>query len=84
MQNIKLRTHIGPDGILNLRIPVGLPEKVVEVIVIVQDIPILPPPATPEALGWPPGFFEETFGSFRDTPLAREPQGEYEQRDELR
>ena len=39
-------------------------------------------PATKD-LGWPPGFFEETYGSFSDQPLVREPQGEYEVREEL-
>jgi len=36
-----------------------------------------------EVAGWPPGFFRETFGAFRDEPLVREPQGTYEVRDEL-
>jgi len=34
--------------------------------------------------GWPQRFFEDTAGSFADTPLSREPQGEYEVRDELK
>lgn len=33
---------------------------------------------------WPPDFFEQTFGSFRDAPLVREPQGEYEIRNEIK
>lgn len=33
--------------------------------------------------GWPLHFFEQTFGSLRDLPLAREPQGEYEAREDL-
>ena len=46
--------------------------------------PVTAKPATkPEDLGWPPGFFEKTFGSFRDEPLERPEQGEYEQREEL-
>ncbi len=38
---------------------------------------------TPEELGWPPGYFEETYGSFRDEPLERGPQGEYPVRNKL-
>jgi hypothetical protein len=38
--------------------------------------------ASPEELGWPPNFFAKTFGSLRDTNLVREPEGEYEIRDE--
>jgi prevent-host-death family protein len=37
----------------------------------------------PENLGWPPGFFERTFGCLKTEPLVREPQGEYETREEL-
>lgn len=40
-------------------------------------------PATPEELGWPPGFFEETYGSLRDEPLERLPQGEFDERDAI-
>jgi hypothetical protein len=36
-----------------------------------------------EALGWPPGYFEQTYGAFRDEPLERGPQGEYPVREEL-
>lgn len=32
---------------------------------------------------WPPGFFAETYGILRDEPLVREPQGEYEVREDL-
>lgn len=37
----------------------------------------------PEDLGWPPGYFEQTFGILRDDPIERGPQGEYETREEL-
>ena len=38
---------------------------------------------TPEELGWPPGFFEETAGMWQGEPLVRGEQGEYETREEL-
>ncbi|MBE9058858.1 DUF2281 domain-containing protein [Sphaerospermopsis sp. LEGE 08334] len=38
---------------------------------------------TPEELGWPPGFFEETAGCLADDPIQRYPQGEYEEREQL-
>jgi hypothetical protein len=37
-------------------------------------------PKTPEELGWPPGFFEQTAGCLQDDPLVRYPQDEYENR----
>ncbi|WP_414543858.1 MULTISPECIES: ribbon-helix-helix domain-containing protein [Nostocaceae] len=38
---------------------------------------------TPDELGWPPGFFEQTAGCLQDDPLVRYPQGEYEVREPL-
>src|SRR5713101_2681161 len=81
MESIKLRTHVGTDGMLTLRIPVGLSETDVEVVVVIQGIPPQKTPPSPEELGWPPGYFEQTYGSFRDKPLVRGEQGEFEVRD---
>lgn len=84
MQSIKLRSHVGSDGILHLDIPVGVHDAELEVTVTVQ--PIAPPEAkTPEELGYPPDFFERTAGSFQDEPLVRYPQGKLQERnwDEL-
>ncbi len=33
---------------------------------------------------WPPHFFERTAGSFAETPLVREDQGAFEERDEIK
>ncbi len=38
MESIKVRQHVGPDGILRLDIPVGLTEREVEVMVIYQPV----------------------------------------------
>ena len=83
MQSIQLQSHVGPDGILKLHIPVGMADVDLEVLVVVQPLESAPVATESEALGWPPGFFERTFGSFRDEPLAREPHDELEVRDEL-
>lgn len=37
----------------------------------------------PQALGWPAGYFESTFGALADDPLARPPQGTGEAREPL-
>lgn len=47
------------------------------------DTKVQPPQKSPEELGWPPGFFEETAGCLADDPIQRYPQGEYEQREQL-
>ena len=81
MQTITILSHTDANGALTLHLDTNLSDANVEVTVIVQ-------PSHAEALSigtddWPPGFFEETFGAFRDTPLVREDQGTYEIRDEL-
>lgn len=38
MESIKVRQHVGRDGILRLDIPVGLTEREVEVMVIYQPV----------------------------------------------
>ena len=40
-------------------------------------------PKTSTDLGWPPDYFEQTFGSLRDVDLERQPQGEYEIREQI-
>ncbi|MBV9269383.1 MAG: hypothetical protein JO061_24655 [Acidobacteriaceae bacterium] len=62
------------DGILYLRVPTGLPETDVEVVVVVQ-------PVQASANGWPEDFFQETYGAFADQPLERGNQGEFEARE---
>ncbi len=32
---------------------------------------------------WPEGFFEQTYGSFKDEPLERLPQGDADKLDDL-
>ena len=77
METITLHSRVGADGLLKLQVPVKLTNIDLEVVVIVQ-------PAAPvdQVSGWPTGFFEQTYGSFRDHPLVREPQVDYEIRDE--
>ena len=76
MQTIRVLEKTGKDGYLHLDIPLGSPESEFEVVVVVQ--PTMPPtPAgTPEKLGWPPGYFEETHGSIMDETFSRPSQGE--------
>jgi hypothetical protein len=74
MKSIKLRTHIGEDGLLKVELPTELTDIDIELIMVYQPVVVQ---------GWPEGFLERTYGSFADDPLERPPQGEYEERDEL-
>jgi hypothetical protein len=77
MHSIKLQTHVGHDGLLQFKLPVGMSNQDLEVIVIYQPINQTPKRA------WSPQFFERTFGAWQGEPLVREPQGELPERDSL-
>lgn len=76
MQSIKLRSHVGKDGVLHLDIPVEMTDTEIEVTVTIQKV-------TPQQRSWTPGFFEEVIGGWVGEPLQRSEQGEYEIREEL-
>jgi hypothetical protein len=83
MHSIKLKKRIGADGILHLDIPVGITDKEVEIMVIYQPIETPMQQQTPEELGWPPGFFEQTYGSCQDDPIVIDYEGDFEKRVEI-
>ena len=73
MQTIRVVGKIGKDGMRSLHIPLDHPETEYEVLVVVQPRTTA---TTPEERGWPPGYFEKTFGSIGDETFVRPPQGE--------
>ena len=77
MVTIAAKGRVGRDGTLDLRVTTGLPETDVEVLLVLEPTPSSKP-------GWPEGFFERTFGSLRDNPIACEPPPQFEVRQELR
>lgn len=79
MQTVRTLGKAGDDGVLHLDIPVGAPNAEFEVVVI-QPKAGEAAPRTPEGLGWPPHFFEETAGSIQDETFRRHDQGEFEER----
>ena len=83
MNSVKLRSRVGADGVLNLKVPVGVTNAEVDVVVVFQLVERVQTPKTPEERGWPAGFSEQTAGAWAGEPLVRGDQGEYEERDEL-
>lgn len=75
MKNIKLRSHVGADGVLHLNVPVSIREQELEVIVSYQPVKADLQTDSPEALGYSPSFFEETAGAWQGEPLVRGEQG---------
>ena len=70
-----------------ITVPLELRHRRVEIIILPLDDAVNngavhnEQAAAVDANGWPLGFFEETFGSLPDVP-EREPQGDYEVREE--
>ena len=83
MRTIHTLQEAGPDKTLKLIIPVEEPNRRYQVVVVVEPERSLGTQPTPEQLGWPPGFIEQTAGSISDETFRRHPQGEYEKRAEL-
>jgi hypothetical protein len=87
---LRQKLIIQPGGVIEIRSP-ELPDGEMAEVTVRLVLPRRSRPAAasqararkPEDLGWPPGFFAETYGSLRDLPLVREPQGDYAVRDEL-
>ena len=75
MQTVRISERAGKDGVLHLHIPVGQPEAEFDAVIVLQAKSAAPP-ATSEERGWPPGYFENTFGSIDDETFERAPQGE--------
>lgn len=76
MQTIRVLEKTDKDGMLQLRIPLGKPDREYEIVVVAQAKEASDSIKTPEELGWPPGYFEQTFGSIDDETFFRHPQGE--------
>lgn len=75
METIKLNTHVGEDGILKLEVPLDVKDVDCEVTITLQ---------TPMSQEEWHRFIDETAGSLADDPIERLPQGEPDQRDEIR
>jgi hypothetical protein len=82
MVSISLRGHVRADGTLELRIPTKLSETDVEVTIMLE--PVSENDAESTRPAWPEGYFERTFGSLRDNPIAYAPPTDFEVRSELR
>ncbi len=75
MHTLRVTQRAGDDGTLHLSVPLLTPGSEYEVVVVVQPKETKPAAATPEELGWPPGYFDLA-GSITDETFVRPPQGE--------
>jgi hypothetical protein len=76
MVTIPLKARLQADGTLNIRVPTGMPESEVEVVLLIEPV------ATPLDK-WPDDFFESTFAAFSQEALDRPEQEPLETREAL-
>jgi hypothetical protein len=81
MKTITLNSHVGADGVLDLKVPVDFKDTDLEVTVTVKAISPKLDRNLGVEMGWPEGFFADTAGSIPD--LERPPQGDYDVREAL-
>lgn len=76
METLKLRTHIGGDGLLKFEMPTGVENVDAEVIVIYTVH------STPDQEDWA-AFVNRTYGILADDPIERPPELPPDERDEI-
>jgi hypothetical protein len=76
MKIVCVAEKTGSDGLLRLQIPVGAPEAEYDAVVVLQARALAGPPCVADNRGWPPDYFQETFGSITDESFVRPPQGQ--------
>ena len=75
METIRVFSRSNSDGIIHLDVPVGLKDTELEVTLTIS-------PAR-QGKGYPPGFFEQTYGSCIDDPIVIDDEGIIEDEEEL-
>lgn len=77
MRVIQTSVTADAEGVLRLAIPVGAAGASFDIAVVVEAKPTANGPGhkpTLEELGWPPGYFEKTFGSITDEAFVAPPR----------
>ena len=75
MQNIQLKTTIAEDGILRVQMPAEVKNTELDVLVVFQPTMTAKEEQKARHQGWPPGFFERTWGSCADAPITIDESG---------
>lgn len=79
MQTLTLKARTDKDGIVRLEIPTDVTDQEMEIVVVMQPVEEEPL----DEMGYPPGYFEETYGMFADDPIERNQPRYFDVRDEL-
>ena len=78
MKAVKLQSHIGADGLLELQLPRDFHDS--DVIVLIRPVPSQK--TSENELSWH-DFLNKYAGCLADSPIERGDQGDYEIREEI-
>lgn len=67
MQTLTMKARADKDGILRLEIPTDKIDQEIEIVLVMQPVDNEPV----DEMGYPLGYFEETYGMFADDPIER-------------
>ena len=79
---VKLESKVGSDGVLNLRVPLGVGEAGTDVLVTIQPAEAARGSSGQDHADWHQ-FVEETYGSCAGLGLERHDQGAFETREAI-
>lgn len=82
MKTVQLKSSVGQDGVLELRIPLGFEEAGQPVMVTVQPVPADTDSTEADDAEWH-RILRETYGACAGLGLERPEQGEFEERDPI-
>lgn len=68
MKTITLKTRTDESGIIKLEIPTNLADRELEIVLVLQPTETAPV----DEMGYPLGYFDDTYGSLADDPIERD------------
>jgi len=86
MRVLQLAAKADSNGIIRLELPLGSANEEFELAIVVSPKPTANGTAktkTLEELGWPPGFFEKTYGSIGDDTFCEPEELPFEETEPL-
>lgn len=80
MKAIETKIRTGPDGVISLKVPCGLADTTLDVLIVLQPRQASPMEPVADTEAWK-RFVAETAGSITDPTFVRHDQGKYEDRE---
>jgi len=79
MQTITLKARADHNGVVKLEIPTNLADQEMEIVLVIQRLE----GQAVDKMGYPIGYFDETYGSLADDPIERNQPPYADVRDEI-